>query len=50
MAKEILLYKPVNTDSAIEVVNALEDARVEDIVLRINTSGGGPEDMYSIIA
>lgn len=51
MAKEILLYGGVNTYSVerfIEEVNALGEN--DDLILRINTNGGSPEDMTGMIA
>lgn len=50
MAKELLLYGGVNTDSATVLVTQLEESKDEDVVLRINSQGGSPEDMFSMIA
>ena len=51
MAKEILLYGGIYSSSVerfIEAVNELKDG--EDLVLRVNTLGGSPEDMTGMIA
>jgi ATP-dependent protease ClpP protease subunit len=50
MAKEILAYKGIDTESTIEFVNSLEAAKDEEVVVRVNTSGGSPEDMLSMSA
>jgi len=51
MAKEILIYGGINAYSAerfIDAVNALPEG--SDLILRINTNGGSPEDMTGMIA
>jgi ATP-dependent protease ClpP protease subunit len=50
MAKEVLLYGSVNTYSATNFVKELEEYKDEDIVVRVNNSGGSPEDMFSMVA
>jgi len=50
MAKEVLLYGSIYSYSAIDFINALEAAKNDDIVVRINTNGGSVEDAWSGIA
>lgn len=50
MAKEVLLYGSIYSYSAIDFINALEAAKNDDVVVRINTNGGSVEDAWSGIA
>ncbi len=50
MTKEILLYTPVYQYSAEAFVNAMEENKDSDVVVRLNTDGGNPEDMWSMLA
>jgi ATP-dependent protease ClpP protease subunit len=50
MAKEILLYGSIDSYSASDFVKKLEESKNDDIVVRVNSSGGGPEDMYCMVA
>ncbi len=49
MPKEILLYGGVNEFSATQFVKELDAAKDEDVVIRVNSQGGSPEDMFSMI-
>jgi ATP-dependent protease ClpP protease subunit len=50
MAKEILLYGSIYTFSAVDFINAMEEAKGEEVQVRINTPGGSPEDTWGIVA
>ena len=50
MAKEIILYSDINRYSSEAFISALEEAKNEDIVVRMNTNGGDPEYTYGMIA
>lgn len=50
MAKEILLYSSIYSYSAEQFITAMEENKNNDVVLRINTNGGGPEDGFGMIA
>lgn len=50
MAKELLLYGPVFNFSAASLIDEIEEAKGDEIVLRINSEGGSPEDSWGIIA
>lgn len=48
--KEILLYGSMYSYSAADFIEALEANKNSDIVVRMNTDGGNPEDMYGMVA
>lgn len=50
MAKEIPLYGDVNCESAEEFIEEMNEAIDEEIVVRVNTSGGDPQYGFGIIA
>lgn len=50
MAKEILLYSNINNWSAEFFISEMEAAKDEDVVIRMNTNGGSPEDMWGMLA
>jgi ATP-dependent protease ClpP protease subunit len=50
MAKEILLYSNINNWSAEYFISEMEAAKNEDVVVRMNTNGGSPEDMWGMLA
>lgn len=50
MAKEILFYNDFNSASAERFINALEDNAGNEIVVRLNSDGGSPEDAFGTIA
>lgn len=50
MAKEILLYSNINNWSAEYFITEMEAAKDEDVVVRMNTNGGSPEDMWGMLA
>lgn len=50
MIKEILIYTPIYSYSAEAFVKAMEENKDSDIVVRINTPGGSPEDGWGMIA
>ncbi len=50
MAKEILLYGSVNSETATDFVKEVEGSKDEDLVIRVNNSGGSPEDMFAMAA
>lgn len=50
MIKEILLYSPIYSFSAEAFVNSMEENKNADIVVRLNTDGGSPEDGWSMLA
>lgn len=53
MPKELLLYGPTNEDTARAFVEAVIAADIEqagDLLVRINTDGGNPNDMQSMAA
>lgn len=48
MAKEILLYGPMVGSNITDVITAIDGD--EDIVIRVNSNGGSPEDTFGLIA
>ncbi len=48
--KEILLYSIIFDFTAEELINSIEEAKSQDIVLRINSNGGSVEDAWGAIA
>lgn len=50
MTKEILIYTSIQSYSAEAFITALEENKDSDIVVRINTPGGSPEDGWGMIA
>lgn len=50
MAKEILLYSGIYDYTAAAFIREMNNAANEDVVVRLNTRGGSPEDSYGIIA
>ena len=50
MAKELLLYGPIFDFSAAAIIEEMEEAKLEDIIMRINSEGGGPEPTWGVIA
>jgi ATP-dependent protease ClpP protease subunit len=50
MAKEILLYGDINSDSSILFITGLNDAIADDISVRVNTPGGNPEYGWGSVA
>ncbi len=48
--KEILLYSVIFDFTAEELINSMEEAKAQDIVLRINSNGGSVEDAWGVIA
>jgi ATP-dependent protease ClpP protease subunit len=49
MAKEILLYGGFYTFSAEDFINKMEEAKSEDVTLRILSNGGDPESSFGMI-
>lgn len=47
---EVLLYGEIYSYSAQEFITALEDAKNDNLTVRINTSGGSPEYAWGMIA
>jgi ATP-dependent protease ClpP protease subunit len=50
MAKELLLYKNISSYSAESFITSLEEVSNDNVVLRINTDGGNPQDGWGMIA
>ena len=50
MAKEILIYGDINSDSATEFMNSMNDVIEDDIVVRVATDGGDPEYGFCMVA
>jgi ATP-dependent protease ClpP protease subunit len=50
MAKELLLYSNVSSYSAQSFITSLEEVSNDNVVLRINTDGGNPQDGWGMIA
>lgn len=50
MAKELLLYSSIWDFIVSDLIEKMEEAKAEDIVLRINSVGGGVEDAWGAIA
>mgnify|MGYP006921289540 CR=1 FL=1 len=50
MVKEILIYTPIYSYSAEAFIKAMEESKNGDIVVRVNTPGGSPEDGWGMIA
>jgi ATP-dependent protease ClpP protease subunit len=50
MAKEILLYGDINSDSSSLFITRLNDAIADDISVRVNTNGGNPEYGWGSVA
>jgi ATP-dependent protease ClpP protease subunit len=50
MPKEILLYSTIYSYTATDFINQLEAAKGQDVVIRVNTNGGNPEDAFGMIA
>lgn len=50
MPKEILLYDLIDSDSASQFVTDMEAAKTQSVLIRVNTDGGGPEDMFCMVA
>lgn len=50
MAKEILLYSGIYSFTAETFIEKMEEAKGEDVVLRINTPGGDPQAGFGMIA
>lgn len=50
MAKEILLYGPVDDDLAKEIIEEMNESEDTDFILRINTDGGEPQSVGGLIA
>jgi ATP-dependent protease ClpP protease subunit len=48
--QEILLYNSIYQSSAANFINQLEAAKDTDVVVRMNTDGGSPEDMWGMVA
>lgn len=49
MAKQVLLYGNINTYSAADFVTAMDEAKNDDIVVRVNSGGGEPESGWAAI-
>lgn len=50
MAKEILLYNSIYSFSAEYFINQLEEVAASDVIIRLNTDGGDPQDGWGMIA
>ena len=50
MAKEIYIYESIWSYSALDFMREMEDSKDEDVVIRVNSNGGSPEDGYGMIA
>lgn len=50
MAKEILMYDIIYGDTSSKLIESMDNAIDEDIVLRINSDGGAVEDAWGVIA
>jgi ATP-dependent protease ClpP protease subunit len=50
MAKEILLYSSIYSWTAENFINEMEAYKNDDVVVRMNTNGGSPEDMWGMLA
>ena len=50
MSKEILLYGGMYGSNITSVIEALDEADGDPVVLRINSDGGSPEDTFGLVA
>lgn len=50
MAKQVLLYTSIYSYVAADFIKNVDDAKSQDLEIRMNTSGGSPEDAWGMIA
>lgn len=50
MPKEILFYQPIYDDSVAAFIGSMEDAKNEDVTIRVNTPGGSVYAGYGMFA
>ncbi len=50
MAKEVLVYGQIFEFTAANAIREIEEAKGEDLTMRINTDGGSPEDGWGLVA